>query len=41
MKEPRVTLPTTNTSVAMYLKSVMNNAKTLGPVKAAIAAIEF
>ena len=37
LKEPRVTLPATDISVAVYLQSVMNNTKTVGPVKAAIA----
>ncbi len=42
LKEPRVTLPVTDSSVAMYLQSVMNNAKmNFGPVKAASAAIAF
>jgi len=41
LKEPRVTLPASDSSVAMYLHSVMNNAKTSGLVKAASAAIAF
>jgi hypothetical protein len=41
LKEPRVTLPATDNSVAVYLQSAMNNAKTFGPVKAASGAIAF
>ncbi len=41
LKEPRVPLPDSDSSVAMYLQSVINNAKTFGPVKAASAAIAF
>jgi hypothetical protein len=36
---PRAPLPTTDGTVAMYLQSVMNDAKTFAPVKAASAAI--
>jgi hypothetical protein len=38
---PRVPLPTTYGTVAMYLQSVVNGAKTFAPVKAASAAIAF
>ena len=38
---PRVPLPSTDGTVAMYLQSVANNAKTFAPVKAASAAIAF
>jgi hypothetical protein len=41
MKEPRIMMPATDISVALYLLSVMNNAKTFRPVKAASAAIAF
>ena len=39
--EPRVPLPASDASVAMYLQSVANSAKTFAPVKAASAAIAF
>ena len=38
---PRVPLPATDGTVAMYLQSVVNGAKTFAPVKAASAAIAF
>ena len=38
---PRGPLPTTDGTVAMYLQSVANNAKTFAPSKAASAAIAF
>ena len=38
---PRLPLPASDATVAMYLQSVMNSAKTFGPVKAASAAIAF
>ena len=41
MAEPRATLPASNGTVAMYMQSVMNNAKSFAPVKAASAAIAF
>jgi hypothetical protein len=39
--EPRVPLPASDASIAMYLQSVMNDAKSFAPVKAASAAIDF
>jgi integrase len=39
--EPRETLPASDGTVALYLQSVMNTAKTFAPVKAASAAIAF
>ncbi len=36
--EPRATLPASEGTVALYLQSVMNNAKTFLPVKAASIA---
>ena len=39
--EPRATLPASDGTVALYLQSVMNTAKTFTPVKAASAAIAF
>ena len=39
--EPRETLPASDGTVALYLQSVMNNANTFAPVKAASAAIAF
>ena len=39
--EPRASLPASEATVALYLQSVMNNAKTIAPVKAASAAIAF
>ena len=39
MAEPGATLPASDGTVAMHLQSVMNNAKTFAPVKAASAAI--
>jgi hypothetical protein len=39
--KPRETLPASDGTVALYLKSVMNTAKTVVPVKAASAAIAF
>ena len=38
---PRVPLPVADGTVAMYLQSVVNGAKTFAPVKAASAAIAF
>ncbi len=38
---PRVPLPATDGTMAMYLRSVANGAKTFAPVKAASAAIAF
>jgi hypothetical protein len=38
---PRVPLPATDGTVAMYMQSVTNTAKTFAPVKAASAAIAF
>jgi len=38
---PRVTLPTTDGTVALYLQSVVNRAKTFAPVKSSSAAIAF
>jgi hypothetical protein len=39
--EPRMPLPASDASVAMYLQSVANGAKSFAPVKAASAAIDF
>jgi hypothetical protein len=40
--EPRIQLPALDASVAMYLQSVVNDAKSFAPVKAAaLAAIAF
>ncbi len=39
--EPRVPLPASDASVAMCLLSVVNDAKSFAPVKAASAAIAF
>ena len=39
--EPRIPLPALDASVVMYLKSVVNDAKSFAPVKAASAAIAF
>ncbi len=39
--EPRIPLPASDASVAMYLQSVVNDAKSFAPVKAASAAIAF
>ncbi len=41
LAETRATLPASNGDVAIYLQSVMNNAKTFAPVKAASAAFAF
>ncbi len=41
MEVPRVRLPATDVTVALYLQSVVNMAKTFAPVKAAPAAIAF
>ena len=41
MAEPQVPLPASDAMVALYLQSVMNDAKTFAPVKAASAAIAF
>jgi len=39
--EPRVSLPASDATVALYMQSVMNNVKTFALVKAASAAIAF
>ncbi len=39
--EPRVPLPASDASVALYLQSVVNDAKSFALVKAASAAIPF
>jgi hypothetical protein len=39
--EPRIPLPASDASVAMHLQLVVNDAKSLAPVKAASAAIAF
>ena len=39
--EARQTLPASDGTVALYLRSVMNTAKTFAPVKAASAATVF
>jgi hypothetical protein len=39
--EPRIPLPASDASVAMYLQSVVNGAKSFAPVKSASAAIAF
>jgi hypothetical protein len=39
--EPRAPLPASDASVALYLQSVVNDAKSFAPVKAASAAIAF
>jgi hypothetical protein len=39
--EPRIPLPASDASVAMYLQSVANDAKSFAPMKAASAAIAF
>ena len=39
--EPRVQLPASDASVALYLQVVVNDAKSFAPVKAASAAIAF
>ena len=41
LRVPRVPLPTSDSTVAMYMQSVANNAKTFAPVKAASTAIAF
>ncbi len=41
MAEPRSSLPASDGTVALYMQSVMNGAKTFAPVKAASAAIAF
>jgi hypothetical protein len=41
LKEPRVPLLVSDSSVAMYLQSVMNGTKPFGPVKASSAVIAF
>ncbi len=41
LSEPSIPLPTSDASVAMYLQSVVNDAKSFAPVKAASAAIIF
>jgi hypothetical protein len=39
--EPRIPLPASDASVARYLQSVLNDAKSFAPVKATSAAIAF
>ncbi len=39
--EPRVPLPASDALVALYLQTVVNDAKSFAPVKAASAAIAF
>ncbi len=39
--EPRILLPASDASVEMYLQSVVNDAKSFAPGKAASAAIAF
>ncbi len=39
--EPRVPLPASDALVVLYLQSVVNDAKSFAPVKAASAAIAF
>ncbi len=39
--EPRVPLPASNALLALYLQSVVNDAKSFAPVKAVSAAIAF
>ena len=41
LAEPRPSLPASDGTVALYMQSVMNSAKTFAPVKAASAAIAF
>ncbi len=41
LAEPRVTLPASDVTVALYMQSAMNGAKTFAPVKASSAAIAF
>jgi hypothetical protein len=41
LPEPRASLPASDATMALYMQSVMNNAKTFAPVKAASAAIAF
>ncbi len=41
LAEPRASLPASDGTVALYMQSVMNGAKTFAPVKAASAAIAF
>jgi hypothetical protein len=41
LAEPRVSLPASDGTVALYMQSVMNGAKTFALVKAASAAIAF
>jgi hypothetical protein len=41
LAEPRVPLPASDATVALYLQSVANAAKTFAPVKAASSAIAF
>jgi hypothetical protein len=41
LKVPRVPLLAVDGTMAMYLQSVVNGAKTFAPVKAASAAIAF
>jgi hypothetical protein len=41
LADPRVPLPASDATVALYLQSVVNGAKSFAPVKAASAAIAF
>ena len=41
LAEPRASLPASDATVALYMQSVMNNAKTFAQVKAASVAIAF
>ncbi len=41
LAEPKMPLPASDGSVALYLQSAVNGAKTFRPVKAASAAIAF
>jgi hypothetical protein len=41
LAEPRVSLPASDATVALYLQSVMNGVKTFAPVKATPTAIDF
>ncbi len=41
MLEPKIPLPASDASVAMYLQTAVNDAKSFAPVKAASVAITF
>ncbi len=41
LADPQATMPASDGIVAMYLQSVMNNAKMFAPAKAASAAVTF